>query len=550
MSGDEREINLAGRGAEVDLDAVKAEIMEEVEVLRKRRGGETWIPDSSGETVPAKLADEIVRILTLDDASFVRAAYQLVLGRPVDSVGYVDVMDRLIDSESRINVLRSLTESTEARSKGVDPSALLGERCAAPSGQSLVNRSFFRRLASWAMRLRRAPAQISMLEVDLRRLSLRVDWLLSQNAALEVAGTEMAAAMNQQLRDLRADSGTAQGALELEFDERLAQLQQAWEGVREGLQSRLDAVTKQYRDLAVPSEALASEARSAIDSLYQLEHRLLVDKNCLAGAELRTQCDRVSTVPEQAPGLSPLIGGTTDVGGELLYLALEEAFRGTEATIRSRFELYVRRVAVCGAGTTDNPVIDLGCGRGQWLQLLKEQGYHARGADSSTVMADLCRGKGLDVECADAVDYLSRLKPASTGMITAFQVIEHLPFEKLLQIVDLSLHALRPGGVLILETPNPENIVVATCSFYADPTRIRPIPPDLLEFLVRARGFGDIETLRLHSPEMMGQSEGHRDRIGPVLDRFNCSEDYAVTAVRPIPSWDDRGHDESHGGTL
>lgn len=495
MSGDEREINLAGRGAEVDLDAVKAEIVEEVAALRKRRGGAAWIPDSSCETVPAKSADEIVRILALDDASFARAAYQLVLGRAIDSVDYVDVMDHLIEGESRIDVLWSLAESPEARSKDVDPSALLGERRAAPSVQLLANRSLFRHLASFAVNLRHAPAQIATLEYDLRRLSLKVDWFLSQNAALQVSRTEMASAMSQHLRDLLAGSETTRGA-------------------------------------------------------HQFERRLPVDEYRVGDAELRTQRDRGIIVSEQAPSLLPLTGGTTDAGGELLYLALEEAFRGTDATIRSQLELYVRRVAACGAGRKDSPVIDLGCGRGEWLQLLKEQGYLARGADSSSIMTELCRGKGLDVECADAVDYLSRMRPASAGMITAFQVIEHLSFDKLLQIVDLSLRALRPGGVLILETPNPENIVVATCNFYVDPTHIRPIPPDLLEFLVRARGFGDVETLRLHALEMVKPSEEHQEWLSPVLDRFNCSQDYAVAAVRPTPRCDDQGHDESNGGTV
>ena len=198
---------------------------------------------------------------------------------------------------------------------------------------------------------------------------------------------------------------------------------------------------------------------------------------------------------------------TTDASGELLYLALEDAFRGTDALIRSRLQLYVPRVAACGAGSEDSPVIDLGCGRGEWLQLLKEQGYQARGADTSAVMTELCRDRGLEVECSDAVDYLSAMKPSSVGMITAFQVIEHVPFERLLRIIDLSLSALHPGGVLILETPNPENMVVATCNFYVDPTHVRPIPPDLLGFLVKARGFGDVETLRLHSAR-----DGETDR--------------------------------------
>ena len=543
MAGEETGDNPVTKGAEVDLDAVKAEIMEEVEALRERRGGAAWAPEPSKDAAAGQPADEIMRILSLDDVSFLKAAYEIVLGRPVDSVGYVDAMDRLIEGESRIDVLWSLAESSEARSSGVDPSALLGERSPASSTQRPTNRTFLRRIASWAMGLRQAPARIATLGHDLRRLSLKGDWLLSQSAALEASRAEMTSAMDQQARSLRAD-------LELELDERLGRLQQAWEAVSEGIQRQLDVAAEQCRDLVVSAGASASEARNSIDGVRQLERRLLMDECRLVDAELRLRRGRVGAVPAQGPGPSPMTAGQTDRSDELLYLALEDAFRGTDATIRSRLEEYVGRVSTCGAGTEEFPVIDLGCGRGEWLQLLKEQGYVARGVDSSSVMTELCNAHGLDVECSDAAEYLSRMKPASAGMITAFHVIEHMPFEQLLRLVDLSLRALRPGGVLVLETPNPENIVVATCNFYVDPTHIRPIPPDLLGFLVRARGFGDVETLRLHPLEMVRQDEEPQKWLGPVLDRFNCSQDYAVVAVRPTLVPDDQRHDDSHGSPL
>lgn len=577
MAGESREDRAVAKGVEIDLEAVKAEILDEVEALRKGRGGVVWRPESPGDATVAHADKEIECILDLDDAAFVRAAYQVILGRPIDSVGFVDAMDRLIEGESRVNMLWNLAESVEARSKGVEPSALLGERAAALSVPGSGSRSVFRRLVSWIVRLRHAPARIAMLGRDLRRLSLRVDWLLFQSADLEASRVEMAARLSRQLTDLRADSLLSQNAfveasrldiassmnqhlqelrkysesaheaLEAEFDGRLQRLQRACEAVSEGLQRQLDTAVEQCRDLVTSTGASVSEMRDTVENVRQLERRLLLDEFRLADTELRTRRDGVVAGP--VPGPLRQAAKATDAGSELLYLALEDAFRGTDAVIRSRLGLYSPRVAACGAGTKDNPVIDLGCGRGEWLQLLKEQGYLAHGIDSSAVMTELCRVKGLDVECADAVDYLSGMTPASAGMITAFHIIEHLPFEQLLQIVDLSLRALRPGGVLILETPNPENIVVATCNFYVDPTHIRPIPPDLLEFLARARGFVDVETLRLHPLDMVKPGEGHHEWLAPVLDRFNCSQDYAIVAVRPGSRCDDQGHDESHGST-
>ncbi len=577
MAGENREDRAVAKGVEIDLEAVKAEIMDEVEALRKDRGGAAWTPEAPVEATVARADKEIECILDLDDAAFVRAAYQIILGRAVDSVGYVDAMDRLIEGESRGDVLWRIAESVEAKSKGVEPSVLLGERAAALSVPGSESRSVFRRLASWIVRLRHAPARIAVLGRDLRRLALRVDWLLFQSADLEASRAEMAARVSQQLTDLRADwlssqnafveasrleisssmnqrlqelrkySETAHEVLETEFDGRLQRLQRACEEVSEGLQRQLDTAVEQCRELVSSTGVSASEMRDTIENVRQLERRLLLDEFRLVDTELRTRRDGVVAVP--VPGPSRQTAELTAAGDESLYLALEDAFRGTDAVIRTRLGLYSPRVAACGAGTTDNPVIDLGCGRGEWLRLLKEQGYRARGVDSSAVMTELCRVKGLDVECADAIDYLSGMRPASAGMITAFHIIEHLPFEQLLQIVDLSLRALRPGGVLILETPNPENIVVATCNFYVDPTHIRPIPPDLLEFLARTRGFVDVETLRLHPLDMVKPGEGHHEWLGPVLDRFNCSQDYAIVAVRPGSRCDDQGNDESQRST-
>jgi SAM-dependent methyltransferase len=593
MAGEEQGDGLVARDRDVDLDVVKAEIMAEVEALRKRRQGMAWMPESCPGTSPTQLSESVARILSLEDTAFVRAAYVVVLGRPVDSIGYVDVMDRLIEGESRRDVLWSLAESVEARSQGVEPTALLGERPVGASPARGRKQSLFRRCASWIVRLAHAPGRVTTTGRDLRRLSLRVDWLLSEVTALAAAKAEMASATDQSLRDFRDEllvaqttalaavraetagatdqslrdlrddltvaqntaleavrAETAREVAELKTAERIAQLQQAWEAVSEGLQRQLDIAAEQCRRLVTASEASVSNVHDTNDRVRQLERRLLMNEYRLASADQRTLQGRADATATRESGLPSLADAAADVDSELLYLAIEDAFRGTDATILSRLEPYLGRVAECGAGTVDSPILDLGCGRGEWLQLLDEHGYKARGVDSSATMVGLCERKGYDVECADAVDYLSRLEPASTGMITAFHVIEHLPFGQLLQVVDLSLRALRPGGVLILETPNPENIVVATCNFYVDPTHIRPIPPDLLQFLVKARGFGDVEILRLHPLDMVRPGDENREWLNPVLDRFNCAQDYAVAAVKPMPAGSGQGHDENRGSTV
>ena len=176
------------------------------------------------------------------------------------------------------------------------------------------------------------------------------------------------------------------------------------------------------------------------------------------------------------------------------------------------------------------PILDAGCGRGEWLDLLREQHLQASGVDLNRVLLAICRERGLPVEEADAIEYLRSLPEASLGAVTAFHLIEHLPLPRLLDLLDAAVRALKPGGVAVFETPNPNNIFVSSRYFYLDPTHRHPIPPQLGRFLAEARGLRRVEILELHPwPEAH-----HVDTRtgGEVAGRFNeCfygPQDYAI----------------------
>ena len=143
-------------------------------------------------------------------------------------------------------------------------------------------------------------------------------------------------------------------------------------------------------------------------------------------------------------------------------------------------------------------VVDIGCGRGEWLALLGKQGIKATGIDLNAAMVDTCLAQGLHAQYMDAIQYLSQQPPGSLAAVTGFHIIEHLPFNTLLALFDAALKALRPDGLIIFETPNPENLVVGACNFYYDPTHLSPIVPTVAEFTARQRGFAKAEILRLH----------------------------------------------------
>jgi SAM-dependent methyltransferase len=181
-----------------------------------------------------------------------------------------------------------------------------------------------------------------------------------------------------------------------------------------------------------------------------------------------------------------------------LYVALEDALRGGHEDIKQRLAPYVEDLRLAGAGSAQTPILDIGCGRGEWLELLKEAGLSAYGIDLNSMMVERALSRGLDARRCDLLTHLMQLPNAGLSAITAFHVVEHLPFNVLVDFLDEALRALIPGGVFILETPNPETMRVGATTFYNDPTHRNPLTPALLEFLVANRGFSDVEIVRLH----------------------------------------------------
>ena len=221
-----------------------------------------------------------------------------------------------------------------------------------------------------------------------------------------------------------------------------------------------------------------------------------------------------------------------------LYASFEDEFRGPEGLIKERVAGYLPDLEpVRGNGT----VLDVGCGRGDWLEVLKEAGIGAYGIEVSTGYAEHWKLADLDVRVVDVAEHLRTVAPGSLAAVTALQVVEHLTTDELLGLLEHAYEALRPGGLLILETPNPENVTVGANTFYLDPTHDRPIPAGLLAFLARSQGFEDVEVRYLRRPELHGLPEvppdaPWADDLAPVRDVLEHlvfgAQDYAIVARR------------------
>lgn len=211
------------------------------------------------------------------------------------------------------------------------------------------------------------------------------------------------------------------------------------------------------------------------------------------------------------------------------YRALEDRYRGSKETIKARLSVYLPFLAPYRKMYTNCQAIDLGCGRGEWLELLAESGFiEARGVDLDEEMLAGCSEKGLLVEKKDAICALRAIEDASLVVVTGFHIAEHISFEDLQTLVKEAHRVLKPHGLLILETPNAENLVVGTNNFYLDPTHQRPLPHQLMQFLAEYSGFEIAKIIRLQETEEV--REMRAISLPQVL--MGVSPDYALLAKK------------------
>jgi O-antigen chain-terminating methyltransferase len=219
------------------------------------------------------------------------------------------------------------------------------------------------------------------------------------------------------------------------------------------------------------------------------------------------------------------------------YLAFEARFRGAEETVRERQEVYRRHLE------GRRRAVDLGCGRGELLELMRDAGVAAYGVDTEPDFVDLVAEKGLEIRREDALAHVAGLAPGEVDAIVASHLVEHLPPAAVARLVGAAADALADGGILIVETPNPESLLAGSVNFHRAPTHLRPVHPETLAFLCESAGFSDVEILRLSpvpDPERLPlPAPGdeplarHVDRLAEQLNGIIYGwQDYAVLARR------------------
>jgi 2-polyprenyl-3-methyl-5-hydroxy-6-metoxy-1,4-benzoquinol methylase len=275
------------------------------------------------------------------------------------------------------------------------------------------------------------------------------------------------------------------GKTEIQFLRSIAELQAAF-------QHRVTLMDANYREQVKAQHAdfeRAMERQSGeIQQRFWNDLALVrTEYERLIHSELRLVRQRTSLARE----VEHVSGSAPPEFANVDWLKFAERFRGSEDEIRARQQMYAARFREHG------PVLDIGCGRGEMLQVFRDAGITARGIDSNDDSVALCQAKGLEAEKADLFAYLSALPDASLGGVICCQVVEHLPPARLAEMIRLVHAKLRAGGLLAMETPNPECLAIFATHFYIDPTHRHPIPPALASFYLEEAGFGRIEIERL-----------------------------------------------------
>jgi len=283
--------------------------------------------------------------------------------------------------------------------------------------------------------------------------------------------------------------------------------------------------------------ALARSQQSLRDAHSRLLSRQQTFEATMGGelARLAAQADELlSSSAALRDGLQALRASTEPGAGipDEFYAPFEDRFRGSRDDIMGRVRVYLPAMREAGAGDPERPILDLGCGRGEWLQVLRDEGLSARGIDMNAGMIERSRAQGLEVDYGDAIVALRSTPSESLGAVTAFHLVEHIPFGAVVTLFDEALRCLKPGGLVLFETPNPENVVVGACNFYYDPTHRNPIPPEALRYLAEARGFADARIHRLHPPAVTAE-EGMDMLPERVRAAFLAAQDYSIIARKP-----------------
>ena len=300
------------------------------------------------------------------------------------------------------------------------------------------------------------------------------------------------------------------------------------------------------KDIADSGKTMKSDFESACINLRNnntLIERLASDdeliKTKLASIEKKLKAAPIQTVPTAAAAAQPAaelpMNGSGSDYEDIDYFDFENHFRGSIESIKKAQEFYLKYFS------GRKKVVDIGCGRGEFLMLMQENGITAEGVDIYEPYTDYCNMKGLKATCGDGSDFLA--KTEGVDGIFVGQVVEHLKPHEIIHLCNTAYDRLEEGGCIIIETPNPTSLSIYTNAFYIDPSHIKPVHPLTMQYYLEKAGFKDIEIIFTENskppfaiPELKCESAENTVEFNAAMKRVSDmifgSQDYAVVAVK------------------
>ncbi|HEV2836190.1 MAG TPA: methyltransferase domain-containing protein [Pyrinomonadaceae bacterium] len=485
--------------------------------------------------LPRRERYELNDLLGFHDEAFVLNAYKVILKREPDDAGFADYLTKLRSGHyNKIDIIRSLRFSPEGQRVNVSIEGLTW----------LVNlRRIYRvPVVGYLLQLVVAIVRLPVLIANHRRLESHTAAQLERVAThVNEAVAQLTETEHRHSENNRRLFMTNQGQLEALRNALRLQIESVVNEqektnreqhlLKTDLIARLDQTDARAAEHAsfqerqhAELEGLKLDLEKRIDNL--IDHLQSVRLNVVQQEKRLTQ---MGDAPRARSSHKPSVKAEEDLLLDALYCSLEDVLRGTPDEIKEQVKVYVP--VLKNAGITSD-ILDVGCGRGELLEVLRGAGLGARGIDQSPIQVERCQSLSLDVVEAEALSYLRSLPNESLSAVTALHFAEHLRFETMVKFIDEAVRTLKPGGLLIMETPNPENLLVGSCNFYLDPTHKHPIPIPTMELLVEARGFIRQETMRLH-PVSSAKIEV-KDQLTSHLNHYLYGPmNYAIVARKP-----------------
>jgi SAM-dependent methyltransferase len=449
-------------------------------------------------------------LLQYHDHTFIWNAYRALLKREPDEEGLREFLKKLRSGRfNKVDVLAGLRYSPEGQSRNVQVDGLA-------------------RLAT-IRRLYRIPVIGYLLEmvVGIARLPA----MLRSQRQFEGHALTQQDVIAVHLNQLSRTTFQVIDSLSRELTGELTQVSTQ---LSAGQKELAEYVTREVTEVTAAQRKFAELQYEQIVGLYREQRELLSrvkrmrDELDARLARLKEATRSQSNEPQRtAHGQAPP-DETFRHLDELLASLIDE-FRGRREEIKEGFKFYLPLLKKAGI---ERDILDLGCGRGEWLELLREEGFEGCGVEANLLLVERGKSLGLEITGTDALAYLRALPEDTLNAVTGFHFIEHLPFETLLELLDEIKRALRPGGLVILETPNPKNLVVGACNFYSDPTHFKPLFPETVQFLLSKRGFRDVQVEYVNPVGGSPFKDG--SEASKALDSwFFSPRDFAVTGRKP-----------------